>query len=244
MSEEGPGNRKSKGVALGRRNLVAGSMGAATALGASTALAGHSLFVFAVHSRRAHALEKDISAALSGVNVTVFGRISDFVRAVENERPSAVLAPEPVFSIIDYSPTLRGTFGGKTWEQYAIISQRGLSSRGAESVGAVDLLGRRKMPELVRQLLSSESTPRVIRVTRPEDLLPALAFNKAEAIVLPERLVGALKQRTSMELTTSAPAHARLGCLCVGGAISDKLAPGLRGLPARLEADLGVDGWR
>ena len=92
--------------------------------------------------------------------------------------------------------------------------------------------------------MGRSTTPKVIRVAKVEDLLPALTFNSAEAIILPSRLVGSLRARTNMTLTITEPGSARLGCLCAGGRGATGLASALRAAPRGTLSQLGVDGWR
>lgn len=227
-----------------RAAFVASAIGAAALLTSSKSLATQKLYVFAINDRRAHAVEKDLSDDMNGIAVTVFGRIADFVDGVTQGRPDAILAPELVLRELGVPPILHGTLAGDTSEQYALLSDQGHSMKKAQSIGAVDLLGRREMPALIQKLLSSSAPPKVVRVAKVEDLLPALTFKTADAVVLPSRLVGSLKSRTSMPLSVVYPDKARLGCLCAGGNNVSSVAPALRKLSRTTLSYLGVDGWR
>lgn len=224
--------------------LIAAGIGAALVLTAKVSAAGSSVYVFAVNDRRARSVEQELSQALGGTTVTVFGRIADFVEGVQKNSPDVILAPELVLREINVPTVLHGTLGGETTEQYSVLTEKSRSVHNATSIGAVDLLGRRGMPGLVQKLMGRSTTPKVIRVAKVEDLLPALTFNNAEAIILPSRLVGSLRSRTSMALAISEPDSARLGCLCAGGRGATGLAAALRAAPRDTLSQLGVDGWR
>lgn len=223
---------------------MAAGLGAAAVLTTSVSAAGQSVYVFAVNDRRARAVEQDLSHALSGMSVTVFGRIADFVESVQRNNPDAILAPELVLRELNISTVLQGTLGGETTEQFSVMCEKSHAAQSATSIGAVDLLGRREMPGLVQKLMGSRTTPKVVRVTKVEDLLPALTFNSAEAVILPSRLVGSLRARTSMALSITQPQSARLGCLCAGGRGANSIASALRSAPRDTLSQLGVDGWR
>jgi hypothetical protein len=55
-----------------------------------------SVYVFAVLDLRPHVLQKLLEELMPGVNVTVFGRIGDFSRALVDTPPDATLALAPV----------------------------------------------------------------------------------------------------------------------------------------------------
>lgn len=223
---------------------MAAGLGAAAVLTAGVSAAGQSVYVFAINDRRARAVEQELSQALAGTTVTVFGRIADFVEGVARANPDVILAPEVVLKEINVATVLHGTLGGEITEQYSVMTEKSRSAQTATSIGTVDLLGRRGMPGLVQKLMGRTTTPKVVRVAKVEDLLPALTFNNAEAILLPSRLVGSLRARTSMALAITQPESARVGCLCAGGRGATALATALRATPRDTLAQLGVDGWR
>lgn len=236
--------RSKDGLTDRRRVLVAAGLSVAALFASRVAAAGQTVYVFAVNDRRAHAVEQDLSQALSGAAVTVFGRIADFIDGVQKNNPEVILAPELVLKELNIPPVLRGTLGGETTEQFSVLTDKTRSAQNATSFGAVDLLGRRGMPGLVQKLMGRSTAPKVVRVAKVEDLLPVLTFNSAEAVILPSRLVGSLRARTSMELSITQPESARLGCLCAGGRGATSMVSALRSAPRDALSQLGVDGWR
>ena len=134
-------------------------------------------------------LQGYLSEAAPGVSFTVFGRQKDFVNTLKTQPPDAVIAHRPVIEGIGVQnePVLQGTLGGKDSQQYVLVSvDQGVDTANLAklNVGAVDLLGRRKMSKFVAKLLGVPKV-KVKRVTKLEDLLPLLQFSMADAVMVP-----------------------------------------------------------
>jgi hypothetical protein len=78
-----------------RRQVLLAAMGSLAALPDVPRLSGTAqaaetkIYVFAVTSIRPHVLQTLLESALPGVSVTVFGRVGDFARALEDAPPDA-----------------------------------------------------------------------------------------------------------------------------------------------------------
>src|SRR5688500_16773510 len=139
--------------AMRRRSMLVGSVLA----GAGVALAGlprsvranqASLYVFLHSLLEPRAFGRLFEGALPGVAVWVLTRSRDFSQ-LRTRNPDAVVALAPVLVANGFTPALQGNKGGKASEPYVLLSTRPVTASSVQSVGAVDILGRKEMPELV-----------------------------------------------------------------------------------------------
>ncbi|HEX6276182.1 MAG TPA: hypothetical protein VFZ53_24240 [Polyangiaceae bacterium] len=238
------------GARLGRRAFVSTAtlFSFAFLVGGGTrsvsADAAVTFYVFLHAQTGAQALQKMFEDALPGVSVRVFSRAKDFENSVR-QRPDAVLALLPVLQAQSYTIHLQGQRGGSPTERYVLLSQKPVSASSVRTIGAVDLLGRSRMPAFVSKLLGGNS-PELTPVTKVADLLPLLQFDKVDAVVLPERSVGWLKSRTRVPLQVSDLPSGQVGLpamsfLSPAGQRLRELVP--KWSPA-IRAEIGVDSWR
>lgn len=235
------------GGAPGRARLLA--VGAAAIAAASMLLPRSAwggaprLLVFLHVPQTQRALQAQLAAALPGVTVTAVGRIADFDRALAAGQ-DAVLSLPLVLSAKGLAPSLQGMRGGKPDEPYALVAA-GVAPNPArvKIVGALDLLGRSDTTAFVHRVVGA--TPTVERVSKVEDLLALLQMQRAEAVLLPLRLVPEVQTMTRLGL-----AHRELGPrigLPAASALGADGAPALAAidrLPAHVSRSLGVDEWQ
>ncbi|WP_437637319.1 hypothetical protein [Sorangium sp. So ce854] len=213
----------------------------------TTAGPAATLYVYAVTPLRARALEQKIEEAMPGVDVTVFGKLSDFKTALETSPPNAALSPRPVLASLNRSADLQGLRAGSDAEQYLLVSTRAMTREMLSSLryGMVDLVERRALPRFVAGLLGVSSSPEVQRVTKIEDLLQLLQFQTADAVLLPERFRSDFESKSKMSFTILSLSTAKVGHVAVTF-LSDRpsVEHAIRRLPKHVMADLGVDEWR
>ncbi|WP_433934293.1 hypothetical protein AB3662_07235 [Sorangium cellulosum] len=213
----------------------------------STAGPEATLYVYAVTPLRARALEQKIEDSMPGVDVTVFGKLSDFKTALETNPPNAALSPRPVLASLNRGADLQGMRAGSDAEQYLLISTRGLTREMFPSLryGIVDLVERKSLPKFVAGLLGVSVAPEVQRVTKIEDLLQLLQFQTADAVLLPERFRADFESKSKMSFTILSLSTAKVGLVAVTF-LSDRHAVeyAVRRLPKHVMADLGVDEWK
>lgn len=213
----------------------------------TTAGTESTLYVYAVTPLRARALEQKIEESMPGVDVTVFGKLSDFKAALEANPPSAALSPKPVLASLNRPADLQGMRAGSDAEQYLLISTKALPRDMLSSLryGIVDLVERRALPKFVAGLLGVSAPPEVQRVTKIEDLLPLLQFQTADAVLLPERLRYEFESKSKMQFTILSLSTAKVGLVAVTF-LSERhaLENAIRKLPRHVLADLGVDEWK
>jgi hypothetical protein len=205
------------------------------------------VYVFAVTSIRPHVLQKMLETALPGVSVTVFGRVGDFSRALEEAPPDAALANSPVLAAFGQKVEIQGLKGGSPQEDYLVLSENEVRADKLPdlTIGCLDLMGRKGLPAFVAGLLGSAREPAIQRVTKTEDLLQLLQFKRADAVLLPEGFLAELQTRTKMELKILRLPSAKV--LRVGVAFPGNrqaVEAALRALPAAVLEQLGVDHWR
>ena len=235
---------------LGRRrfliDVLAALAGASAEMPSARAEASR-VYVFAVLDLRPHALEKMLQDQMPGVDVTVFGRVGDFSRALVEAPPDAALARTPVLTTFGLRPDLQGTLAGSPTEQFVVLSEEELdhSQLGSLVIGCIDLVGRRKLPAFVASVLSLSNEPEVMRVTKVEDLLQLLQFRRARAILVAERFLPELQARTKMKLNVLRVPSAKVLRMAMAFPKNRAAVEGLlRGLSPDVIERLGVDAWQ
>ena len=207
---------------------------------------GPSIFVFLPNDMRARAFEKLLTTAMPGVDITVFGRLKDFQNNIKKAPPDAVLTMR---AVIDQqkgvSAILQGAAGGKTQESYVLISvDQPASLADKPVIGVVDILGRKKMPSFVSEIVNTKT--KVKRVAKPEDLLSLLQFKMVDAILLPKAGYDQLKSKTELKLVVS-DAPGRVFLPAVGFLSTnhkDTLASAVKKLDGEVSKIIRVSSWR
>jgi hypothetical protein len=189
-----------------------------------------------------HALQKLLRAAIPNAEVTVFSRFRDFDTGL-GSKPDAVLTLQPLLHAKGLASTVVGKTRGSAVEPYALLAiGRQVAPEKLTSVGAVDLLGRQGMKELVARLLGS--APRVERVSKLEDLLPLLQFETAEAVLLPARLVEPFRSRSKLDLRASTVrTGVGLPALSALSSSGSALAANIKALSPAISQQMGVELW-
>ncbi len=207
------------------------------------------LYVFVPSLVRSRALVDLLEEALVDVEVVAFSRFADFMSAVKTMRPSAALSLNDALESLGLHADLRGTGPGGTWEPYVVLTHRpelNLSNLGERRLGVVDVVGRRALPGLVRNMLGLAAEPHLRRVLKVGDLLPLLSVDLADGIIVPERLVAELMETSRLTLRVIRPPRARLGRTALaypGGTPIPSIQRGIQRLSQAALVALGVDGW-
>ena len=91
-----------------------------------------------------------------------------------------------MLTTFDLRPELQGTLDGSAFEEYLVLSEVEIqpSELGSLAIGCIDLVGRKKLPAFVASLLALSKEPEVLRVTKVEDLLQLLQFQRVRAILI------------------------------------------------------------
>lgn len=204
------------------------------------------MYVFAISNVRPHVLQKMLEQALPGATVNVFGRVGDFSRALEESPPDAAVALAPVLEALGHTPEVQGTHAGSAVEPCLLLSEADIrpDQLSRVSIGCIDYVGRKKLPAFVAALLGVDSVAEVQRVTKIEDLLQLLQFDRAEAILLPERFLPEIRELTKMSFKIIRPTGVKLLRTAIafpGG--RHPVEQALRGLPKGIIEHLGVDSW-
>ena len=234
--------------------LVLASLPGATASRAADS--GPRLYVYLPSTVRPPMLQKVLNDALPGTTVMVFRHLRDFETSALESPPDFVISARPFLDQHDeWTPILQGFAGDRTDETYVLVSLGQAADSPLEAsavVGVVDLLGKKAMPALVARFVGASAPPKVTRVAQPEDLLPLLELGLAKAVLMPARAVAALREKSTLNLRVVELKDARMGLPSLAvvskrspaGEMERKLVSGLSGLPAKVQAMLGVDAWR
>jgi hypothetical protein len=201
------------------------------------------LLVFLHVAVKQRALQSELQAALGHVVVTAVGRIGDFDRALHDGQ-DAVLTLPVVLEAHGLTAKVRGRRKGSPDEKYALVGVDAPPDPAKVAVvGALDLLGRQGTTDFVQRLLDAK--PKVERVIKVEDLLSLLQMQRVEAIVLPARLVDALKTASRLNLAQrELAASVGLPAVCALGPRAGDVLAALNRLPMLLSGAMGVDEWR
>jgi hypothetical protein len=177
-----------------------------------------------------------------GIVVTAVGRVADFNRELSLS-PDAVLTLPRVLEEHGLPVKLQGLHGGSSVEPYLLVGvDRPPRLDNVKKVGVLDFLGHKGMKAFVAELIGP--LPSVQRVTKFEDLLPLLQLGMADAIVLPQRLLGALALRSELKLEATELAQLPLPAVTSVSARGDAVFGAIRALSKSLANEMGVDGWR
>ena len=210
-----------------------------------------SLFVYLPTDVRPNAFQKMLNSAIPSVDITVFGRIKDFQKNIKKQPPDAVLSYRPVIdNESGVSIGLQGTNKGNQDEEYVLISV-GKNVEFADgkklTIGVVDLLGRKKMPKFVSKLIPAANSPKVKRVSKPEDLLSLLQFKVADAVLVPANDVNTFKSKSQLDLQVTPLSGAKVGLPALGF-LSDTnkkmIQTAVKQLQGKVQDIMRVNSWR
>jgi len=189
------------------------------------------------------AFQGELQAALPSAAVTAVGRLADFERGLR-DGADAVLSLPVLLAARGLSVRLQGQRQGAPHETYSLVADDAPPDpKAVRVVGALDLLGREGTTAFVHELVGAR--PKVERVTKLEDLLPLLQMRRAEAVLIPTRLVADMRSASRLnlvqrELTTPVG----LPAVAVTGPAGADVAAAVSALPAKVCRILGVDAWR
>ena len=208
----------------------------------SAQAAAPQLLVFLHTAVKQRALQDALSSSLPGVSVTTVGRVADFERMLA-EGPDAVLTLPVVVRSKGLSVTLAGHRGGAASEKYVLVgADTAPVPSQVSSVGALDILGRAGTTTFVEGLLGAQ--PKIVRVTKVEDLLPLLQMRRADGIVLPARLQAALASASRLKLAERELAgNVGLPAVAAVAGSGAAVVAAMRSLPVSTSRLVGVDSW-
>lgn len=208
------------------------------------------LYVYLPTKAKPMVLERELEAAMPGVDVTAFGRVADLKSSLESAPPDAILSLKPVLDELKLSVGLQGVSGGSESELYLLLSVDSAVSReqlGEKTIGTVDLLGRKRMGTFIGLLLKASDVSKIQSVTKTEDLLPLLQFKTADVVMLPESSVNELVGKSALNLQVNKFEGASVGLAAVAFTKPDSrpaLEKALSALPKDVLTKLGLDGWK
>ncbi len=205
------------------------------------------VFAFLPTTSQPRALERRLRRAADGVDVRVFGRFRDFDEATREESPDALITYSTVLQHLGRHVDYQGERGGKATEAVLVVSAGEDIERrdlGDLTFGAVDLVGRADLPAFVAELLALQKPAEVVRVIKYPDLLHLLRLGRADAVLVPEQVLGSLRKATKIPIQVLEVPSARLGYAAVsfrdpaGRAATEDW---LKGLPPDLMQEMGID---
>jgi hypothetical protein len=207
-----------------------------------------SLFVYLPTEAKSSLVESTLQERLPNLNVTVFGRFTDFEDAMNKRKPDAVLGLHPLLAILKTAVALQGLYENNERQPYVLLSASANveGSLSGRTIGVVDLLGRAGTQDFVSRLLKTPDV-RLNLVTKMEDLLPLLQFYAADGVLVPTAAVNKLKQRSRLTLRVRALEEALIGLPAVGlinPAVRPLLVGQFQALDPSTNRMLGVDQWR
>jgi hypothetical protein len=161
-----------------------------------------SLYVFYPSTTRPPIVAQKLTEMCPGLKVTVFGRYQDFKQRTESDNPDIIITkPRVLKDLASYTEKMRGIRKGAPVEPCVLISIDKpvlQDSIPHMRIGVVDFLGRTGTERFMADLLGAPLN--LNRVTKIEDLLPMLTFNKAQAVFVGESAVPYFKKITLLNL--------------------------------------------
>lgn len=219
---------------------------------------GAKVFIFYPSMARPLAIQEALSKKCPGLDITVFGRLTDLQALVGRERPQAILAQNAVLGLFpEYPLRLQGTRNGAETEDFVLLSidkPFDLAKVTGASIGVVGMLDRKEMDGFVGGLVAG--APRVNRVTKVEDLLPLLLFQSVGAVLVSEANMREFRKKSQARLVEVKLEKGKVGLLAAGilpsaaGADGAKvpdereILSALKALDVGTLSLLGVDGWK
>ena len=207
-----------------------------------TVRAQGTLLVFLPDAADARSLQSELSSSLGSVSVTVLGRVKDLKKQLDAFPDATVLAPEPVLAHLGVDVALRGTRDGETVEAMSLVRMEG----AGDTIGILDLLGRKATPPFVSKLLGSMPAAdlSVKRVRKNRDLRALLMLKQADAVIVPAVDAAKLVKDLGGGASATPLDGPGVGLTSVGGATASRLSQAFRGLSGPLLRKLGIDGWK
>jgi hypothetical protein len=207
-------------------------------------------YVFYPTTERPQSIQEKLQGALSGVTVTVFGRLNDLNVKTETDPPDAIISkPSLIGQFSDFSVKLNGVRKGKTGETYVILSigtPVDIKTIGPETtIGVIDVLGRTGMKSFISQFFPVE--PKIKRVTKVEDLLPLLTFNMAAGILIEDIFVNYFKSTSQLDFKIIPLPPAQSGIIALGvnkNGKADKTTAVLKKADKTICSIFEVDLWK
>ncbi len=209
------------------------------------------LYVFYPTTVRPYVLQEKLSGACPEMEITVFGRFSDFKAKVESDKPDALLTkPDVLKQFPQYQKSVAGFKKNQDDEPYILLSvDKGVdaTSLGGMTIGAIDFLGRKGMENLVASFF--KSPPRVKRVTKMEDLLPLLTFNMAKAIFIGKDQKTYFTKKSQLNFIETPLQNVRIGTLILAvqkgkTQSSGPIIANVKKLPGDINLLLRVEQWK
>jgi hypothetical protein len=216
----------------------------------ATAGAGEKVYVYCITTGKPLVLQHELQQRCPDCEFTVFRRHIDFEERLSIDSPAVIITlPRLIKQIPGYTIQLRGTRKGKNAETYVLVSDKTQitpADIGSQSViGVIDFLGRAGMKAFISGLFATAPMPQ--RVSQIEDLLPLITYNMAQAVLLLERDVPYIQQKTKMNLviTPLPAAHEEIIAIAAKDAAkAASLLTCIRRLDGDTNAFLGVDAWK
>lgn len=178
------------------------------------------LYVFYPSVMRTHLIQKKLTQALPGIDVTVFGRYRDFRIKTKTDSPDAILSKSPVIKqLTGYTMKQQGLRDNNSNEAYVLVSVGKYinpAKMTGMSIGVFDILGRKGMKKFIRHYFRAKL--RLKRVSKMEDLLQLLTFNMVDAILIPQIYVNYFKtiSKLNFVITPVPNMEVNIAALAVG----------------------------
>jgi len=205
------------------------------------------VYVFVPTKIKARVIAKSLSVACSGTQITVFGRVKDFMDQVAANSPATILTLIPTIEHnSSYKVVLAGEKDGEKSESYLFVSVDtpfDIANLATSKIGVVDILGRNPMLSYLSEKLGSKV--KLARVVKQEDLLTLLRFNSADALLISENTYKSLLATSQLNLVTT-PLDFRIGLASLASTSGMDIAAIVRCfklIDSETRTALGVDQW-
>lgn len=197
---------------------------------------------------KAKNLQKQLSKHLPSLEIIVYGRSSDFHKAIKKQDGDAFLAFRIALEKgkVPLTVSIQGLIKGKGAEAYYLIGTSTPDLSEGSKVATRDLLGRRAMPKFVNAALGFKKV-KVKVANKTEDLLSLLQLNQVDLLLVRKSSIEKVQARSNQKLETKELSAVKFGLPAVGilnKEVEKAVVDAFLGMSTEAKKRLGVETWK
>mgnify|MGYP000591939348 CR=1 FL=1 len=198
--------------------------------------------------KKAKSLQKKLADQLPSLDIIVYGRSSDFHKAIKKQEGDAFLAFRIALENgkVPVAVSIQGTLKGKEAEPYYLIGTSAPTVSEGIKMATRDLLGRRAMPKFVNKALGFKKV-KVKVANKTEDLLTLLQLNQVDMLLVRKSTIGKVQAKSNQKLETKEVSSLAFGLPAVGilnKEVEKAVVDAFLGMSTEAKKGLGVETWK
>ena len=197
---------------------------------------------------KAKTLQKQLAEQLPSLEVIVYGRSSDFHKAIKKQDGDAFLAFRVALEKgkVPVTVSIQGLIKGEGVEPYYLIGTSAPDLTESSKMATRDLLGRRAMPKFVNQALGFTKV-KVKVANKTEDLLTLLQLNQVDLLLVRKSSIEKVQAKSNQKLETKKLSSMVFGLPAVGilnKEVEKAVVDAFLGMSTEAKKGLGVETWK